>query len=312
MASKHNKHFQQRNILVMLIVVFGFVLILPKVPSFSESITTLRNADFVYVLAGILWWISTFCTAALVYVCLSKRALPYGRTVLVQVAGGFANRFAPSGTGAIATSIRYLVKQGNSVTQASTIVAINNILGFIGTVLLLSGLILWHKEPMSHYFRPTMHISVQWILLAAVFLIVSAGLLLLNRKKIFKVGSNIWKTTKGIVRNPVRLIAALLASIAITLGYALTLYSIGMAFNVHIHAVQILLVMTLGVAAASVTPTPGGIGGAELGLTAALIAVGVTSHQAITVAFTYRLITYWLALVPGFIGLQTVLRKKYI
>lgn len=312
MAHKHNKHSYRRNIMVMVLVLLGFFVILPQLSSFNESLATLRNADFVYVLFGLLWWFSTFCSAAIVYIFLSKKPLVFSKTLLVQLAGGFANRLAPSGAGAIATSIRYLVKRGYPTTQASTIVAVNNILGFVGTFILLVSLMISNGQPLSHYFRPNLQISSEWTIILGFVLVVVLGLLLLSRKKVMRVGRSIWSTAKSIAREPLRLFGALCASIAITIGYALTLYSVGLAFNVHIHAVQVLLVTTLGVAAASITPTPGGIGGAEVGLAAGLVAVGVQPHQAITVALVYRFITYWLAIIPGLISLQIALRKNYI
>jgi uncharacterized protein (TIRG00374 family) len=85
-----------------------------------------------------------------------------------------------------------------------------------------------------------------------------------------------------------------------------------LALGATLSLIQVIVVFTVGVAAASVTPTPGGIGGAEAGLAAALTGTGMTADLAISIALLYRLITYWLPIIPGFICFQYSVKKEYI
>jgi uncharacterized protein (TIRG00374 family) len=55
---------------------------------------------------------------------------------------------------------------------------------------------------------------------------------------------------------------------------------------------------------AGVVPVPGGIGVAEAGLTAGLVAVGVPEETALGAALLHRLLTYYLPAVWGFAALR--------
>jgi len=54
----------------------------------------------------------------------------------------------------------------------------------------------------------------------------------------------------------------------------------------------------------SAVPTPGGVGGLEAALTAALLGAGVAGATAAAIVVLFRLATYWLPTVPGWLFLQ--------
>lgn len=313
MATKPELHFKRRDAISVFLVLLALVVVLPRLPAFDESISTLRNADFAYVWLGLLFWLSTFFTAALVYKYLALRPLRYGTTLLIQLASGFTNRLAPLGAGIITLNISYLMKRGHSAIQAGAVVALNNILGSVGIITLLLGATTFSPSFLPHSLNINLQLSTMWKLVSVVCVLVGTGIVLLLA---FKQAKQIKAAAQLIARNasrkPLKMLLALLASMAITVGYTAALYSVCLAFNVHITAAQALFVLTLGVMAASITPTPGGIGGAEVGLVAALVAVGVSSHQALTVALMYRFLVYWLPILPGLICFQFALRKRYI
>lgn len=59
-------------------------------------------------------------------------------------------------------------------------------------------------------------------------------------------------------------------------------------------------------------PTPGGLAGVEAGLVGGFMAYGVTATAAIAIALAFRLVTYWLPIVPGAIALYVSRRQRYI
>jgi uncharacterized membrane protein YbhN (UPF0104 family) len=313
MKNKHNNNSYARNALALIVILLAFVIILPKLSSFSQSLLTLRNADFVYIGIAILLWASTFFSAALIYKLIALRPIGYGRTLLVQLSSGFTNRLAPLSAGILALNISYLVKRGHSSAQAGAIVAFNNLLGLASTVLLILCLIVFDPQSFNASVTFDLRAHVMWLEIAALIAAVSTFLLIVYGSKLLKtVGKAITLVLQSTLHRPLYLLYALAASIMITVGYAAALYTICISFNAHFSFGQALLVMTFGVLAASVTPTPGGTGGAELGLVVALMAIGITSHQALTVALLYRFLTFWLPILPGFVCFQIVLRKHYI
>jgi uncharacterized membrane protein YbhN (UPF0104 family) len=303
----------RKRVILLIVALLTLYVLVPRLSSFRNSFTTLLKADFVYIGLSIIFWLATFSFAALVYKLIAQKPLLYWRTLFIQLASGFTNRLAPLGAGAIAINTRYLVKSGHTPTQAGALVALNNLLGFIGNAILLLAAIIF--RPDSIYNTLKIHIKLSEFLVVIISLCLLFGLIIITvigSKLIHKIRQASMLLLQSVFQRPGRLFLALLASMAITAGYTLVLYAMGLAFNVHISIIQSLVVLTLGVLAATITPTPGGVGGAEAGLVAGLISINVTSHQALTVALTYRFLVYWLPILPGLAAFQFALRRRYI
>lgn len=313
MSIKLVQRSDRKRVFLLVVALLALYVFVPRFASFNDSFATLRQADFAYVGLGVGFWLATFLAAALVYKLIALRKLPYGRTLLIQAASGFTNRLTPLGAGAIAINIRYLTKRGHSAVQAGAVATLNNLLGFAGNAILLIVAIAYNPGSLNGSFK--IHFRLSSILIAVIILalLVGVGAIAVINSKLARL---IKKTTvllvQTVLRRPKHLTLALLTSMLITVCYTLVLYFMALAFNVHLSITLTLLVLTFGVLAATITPTPGGIGGAEAGLVAALIAVGVTSHQALTIALTYRFLVYWLPILPGLVCFQTALRRCYI
>ena len=76
--------------------------------------------------------------------------------------------------------------------------------------------------------------------------------------------------------------------------------------------VQLLLINMAASALSSLIPVPGGVGAAEAGLTAGLVAVGVDESTAFAIAFTHRLCTNYLPPIWGSLSLRWLERKGYV
>src|SRR6202044_892119 len=64
---------------------------------------------------------------------------------------------------------------------------------------------------------------------------------------------------------------------------------------------DLLLVYGSGVAAQSLNLTPGGLGFAEGSLSLALVAPGMTASQALAAVLLYRLASFWLVALAGWL-----------
>jgi uncharacterized protein (TIRG00374 family) len=62
---------------------------------------------------------------------------------------------------------------------------------------------------------------------------------------------------------------------------------------------------------AGLVPVPGGIGVAEAGLTAGLVAIGIPGGTALAAALIDRLLTYYLPPVWGFFALRWLVRHGF-
>jgi glycosyltransferase 2 family protein len=94
--------------------------------------------------------------------------------------------------------------------------------------------------------------------------------------------------------------------------YALTLGAVCRAHGVDVSLAELLLVNAAASAFAGLIPVPGGVGAAEAGLTAGLVALGVDDSTAFAIALTHRLCTYYLPPVWGYFSMQWLRAKAFI
>ena len=61
-----------------------------------------------------------------------------------------------------------------------------------------------------------------------------------------------------------------------------------------------------GAAVASISPTPGGLGAMEAALVAGLTAVGAPTGPAVAGVLAFRLLTFWLPILPGWLAYRAL------
>lgn len=107
-----------------------------------------------------------------------------------------------------------------------------------------------------------------------------------------------------MLRTPTKALELFGGSLLVTFTYMAALAASLAAFGADVHLVRIGFVYLAGAAVASAAPTPGGLGAMEAALVAGLTAVGVPSGQAIAGVLTFRLATFWLPTLPGWLVLR--------
>jgi undecaprenyl-diphosphatase len=75
---------------------------------------------------------------------------------------------------------------------------------------------------------------------------------------------------------------------------------------------EIGAVYLAGSVIAAAAPTPGGLGPLEAALIAGLTGIGVAGGVAVSAVLTYRLATYWLPVLPGWLSLHLLQRWNYV
>jgi undecaprenyl-diphosphatase len=63
---------------------------------------------------------------------------------------------------------------------------------------------------------------------------------------------------------------------------------------------------------AAAAPTPGGLGAMEAALVAGFTGVGLDPGVAVAAVLSYRLVTYWLPILPGWASFQHLQRRDFI
>jgi undecaprenyl-diphosphatase len=103
----------------------------------------------------------------------------------------------------------------------------------------------------------------------------------------------------AVARDPRRTASLLGASAGVTLASAVALWASVQATGGGLSLIAVLAVYLGGSALAAAAPTPGGLGAVEAGLIAGLTAVGQPASAAVTSVLVFRLVTYWLPVLPG-------------
>lgn len=313
MPKAQAKPTSYRNRIILLFAAGLFLyVVLPQIGAFKSSFTIARQADPLLITLALACSGLTYIAATNTYYLLALKKLRYLRTVLAQLASMFVNRLLPAGIGSIGANYVYLRKSKHSVSEAASVVTANNFIGLIGHLILSVVLLILFSDQL-----PNIHVSNLTKNLPIILMGSALGVLILfviaKKNSTFKARLN--DTILQLVaykHHPLKILSALISSISLTLFSIACLYFCMLSLDVNLSFVVVMLIFTLGVAAGTVTPTPGGLGGVEAGLIAGFIAAGVSAPTAFAIALTYRFIHYWISLVTGGIAFIACRRRGYM
>ena len=260
-----------------------------------------------------LWWLQK----------LALPSAPMSGVIDSQLAGNALSKIAPGG-GAVGAALQYkmLVERGVERGRAVTAITAVNLLTF-ALVLALPVLALpaLLTGSTNDQLQETGLISLGIFVVLAVV----ATMLILREDLLRAIGRVVERMLNRIrrrheptrtlpdrlVRERDRLTAALgpnrwRALIACTGRWAfdfLILVAALAAVGSYPTPGLVLLAFCAAQVLAQIPVTPGGLGFVEAGLTATLALAGVAAGDAVLATFAYRLMTYWLPLPLGLVGL---------
>jgi len=289
----------RRYLLSAALLVIALYVLVPQLGGFKSSWHLLRHPSLSWTVVALSLTALTYLAAAATYCLLAFRPLRYSRTVLVQLAAMFINRLLPGGIGALGANYAYLRRARHSVTQASAVVVINNLLGALGHGLLLAGTLAVFSGQMAVEPRDSQSESLLVRAVVGIVVLLAILAMVFGRRKFASKATEVRDQLLSYRQRPWRLPVALVSSVFLTLCNVLCLAACALALGVHLPFAAILLVFSFGIGAGTATPTPGGLGGFEAALTAGFIAYEVTSPAALAVALLYRLVSYWIPLLFG-------------
>lgn len=299
---------------VLRIVIVGLLiyLLVAGFGGLSLSLSAIVGADPIYIGLAMLAIFGSYIAAAMTYMFLSPRKLRFIPSLIVQLAGCLVNRLFPAGLGGLGINTMYLGKRGLSLPLAAAVVAMNTFLGFVGNALLLVLVIIFGRLPSVQLKLPPL--PSQPLIFIGLAVLIAMLLMMLKRHISHRLRLSLRDAVKYLrtaALRPLRTLMALGSSMTLTALHALGLYLVLHAVGVPQPWGAALLAVSVGSAAGAAVPTPGGLGGAEAGIAAVLIAFGVSADNAVAAALVYRGITYWLPLLPGYLALR-VAESRYL
>ena len=249
---------------------------------------------------------------------VSPKPVPVGITTIEQFAIGFINIAVPSAAGRVATNTRYFEKFGINAVTSTTTGVITGFIGFIAQAILVVLTILVGAGSIDFSEMEGGGGAIRLLGMALIGFVVVFIVVALVPKwrhwaedKIRKPLSQMGDALKTI-KNPRVAIEALASSMGTEIlygaGFAMCVLAVGGSITLG-EAVFINVTVSLF---AGLMPVPGGVGVAEAGMTAGLTAIGIDSDTAVAAVIIYRMISYYLPPLWGYISLQWLTRHDYL
>jgi len=314
---KHHPHLKKRAILefVGLSVLIGFVIFQREL--LQESFSTVLKVEILWflLLLGCYWLLLPLTAMSYRIITPKPDRINFFNTILAHLAGAGPGRIIPGGIGNLSISALHLKKSGLTIEQAIGVVITNNIFGLITNSILFIGVLIIRPETTKAL---TENISSQQILIAlGIFTILIVLIQWLmharsTKKEINKTAKQWKKIFVQFITHPSRVTTVTLLAVAIAIIHTFMLDLSAFALNVNLSFVDALIALSFGVVVGSIFPTPGGVGGVEAGVSAALIVLGYDAATAASVAVLFRVATYWQPLIPGTLAYLYLREKRLI
>ncbi len=301
-----------RKLVVLVAITVGTFMLLRDAGTLRLALASLPHANPIGLLLTGVFGALTYPAAAVALTAASGCPLPLARTAAAQLAAACTNRIAPAGIGGMATNVRYLEGNGVPRSQALTAIGITSIASFcVHTIAMIAALALVHR-PVGALMSATPAILPAPALLAGVIVATAVGTFVARR---FGTRAKValresCATVGSMCADPGRLARMLAGTIGVTFGHGFAFVAAVTACGVHLGVMTLLSVFLAGSAAASVAPTPGGLGALEAAFVAGLTTLGSPAVPALAGVLTYRLITYWLPILPGAVALGILRRGE--
>ncbi|MFG2591414.1 lysylphosphatidylglycerol synthase domain-containing protein [Streptomyces sp. NPDC048438] len=279
--------------------------------------TVVEQAEWGWVAAALGFSALSYVAAAMSLLGFVPERVPFGKTVLAQVAGSFVKIVAPAAVGGVALNTRFLQRAGVRPGLAVASVGASQLFG-LGCHILLLALFgyLTGTEKTPDSLTPSRTV-IAGLLTVAVLVLVVTAIPFLRKFVVTRVRSlfaGVVPRMLDVVQRPQKLVTGIGGMLLLTGLFVLCLDASIRAFSgpdvPQLSYASIAVVFLAGNAIGSAAPTPGGMGAVEGALTLGLIAVGLPKEVAAPAVLLYRVMTLWLPVLPGWICFNQLTRKE--
>ncbi|GAA3857117.1 lysylphosphatidylglycerol synthase domain-containing protein [Streptomyces sedi] len=307
------ERIRPRTLVSLIAAVFaGYFLTSQLINPEFQRVWDDANWGWVIVAAG--FSALTYFAAAISLLGFVPEKVNYPRTVLAQVAGSFVKLVAPAAIGGAALNARFLQRQGLRPGHAVASVGASQLFGLSSHVLLL--LTFGYLTGTEHTPNlPQDRTVIAGLLTVAVAALIITAVPTLRKailERVRTLFAGVVPRMLDVVQRPKKLLAGIGGMLLMTLAFVMCLDASLRAFGWELSYPTIAVVFLAGNALGSAAPTPGGIGAIELTLSAGLTAFGVPPQVALGAVLLFRLMTFWLPVLPGWLAFTQLTRKEAI
>lgn len=278
--------------------------------------TTISEARWGWVGAALAFSALTYFAAAMSLLGFVPERVPFLRTVLAQVAGSFVKLVAPAAVGGVALNTRFLQRAGIRPGLAVASVGASQLFGLASHILLLLSFGYLTGTEKTPEMTPSRTVIAGLLTVAVLVLVVTAVPFLRKfvATRVRALFAGVVPRMLDVLQRPQKLLTGIGGMLLLTGCFVMCLDASIRAFGggEAISYASIAVVFLAGNALGSAAPTPGGIGAVETTLTLGLIAAGVDNQVAFSAVLLFRVMTFWLPVLPGWISFNFLTRKEAI
>ncbi len=310
------RRVRPRTLLAVAAAAGAFYFLLPKLAQVGGSWQALQSAQWAWLPVVIAASALTYVASAISMLGGVPGRVALWPTVLTQAASSFINRVSPANVGGMALNARYLQKSGVDPAAGVAAVGVNSLAGALVHLVLIVIFFAWSGRGLAKAFKLP---SGSKILLIVALVVAVVGIVLASRqgrrfaaRRLLPALQSSAVSLRNVAASPVKLTMLFAGSALVTLAYIGGLEASVQAFGGGAGIVEIGAVYLGAAAIAAVAPTPGGLGAIEAALVAGLTGIGISSGAAVSAVLTYRLATYWLPVLPGWLAWRHLQRRGYV
>jgi uncharacterized protein (TIRG00374 family) len=305
-----------RTIFTIVILAAVTYLLVPQLTDLPGIVARVKAADWAWLAPLILASALSYVGAGVSILGAVANRVPVVPTFIAQIASSFASKLAPAAVGGMALNVRYLEKSGVDAAAAATGVGLNTVVGLIVHISMLMLFLVWAGRSAfgSISFPNPRHLLyglAAVVVLAIISLAVPAVRQIL-RGKAWPIIKRAAKSLASVARRPDKLALLAGGSFIVTMSYILAVFFAVRAFGAHLAFPKVGVIYVLGATVATVAPTPGGLGAMEAALISGFAAAGVPHAIGVPSVFLYRLATFWLPILPGWLCFRWLKRNDYL
>lgn len=284
----------------------------------AELWSTVGDASWEWIVVAFIAAQLPRLTQAVSTLGSAPAPLPFGPVYAMQLATGYMNVALPSNLARMAVSIRFFQRQGLSAAVAVTSGTIDSFASTVVQAVLLGVLLIFSESSLALSFPVPSGGTLTLVLIVAGLVLVSVSLIVAIRRIREAIAGNVrrwWPEVRAALANlraAHKLALLVLGSLATEVLFAAALGLFARSLGYDISLAELLVINISVSLLGSLVPVPGNIGVAEFGLTIGLVSAGMTDETALAAVLLYRISTFYLPPVWGFVAMLWLQRSRFL
>ncbi|MFD8547538.1 flippase-like domain-containing protein [Streptomyces sp. NPDC059649] len=294
---------------------FAVYLLLSQLTNFNLG-DVVSEAQWVWVLVAMFFSATTYIAAAMSLLGFVTEKVSFVRTVIAQIAGNFVKLVAPAAIGGVALNTRFLQRAGVRPGLAVASVGASQLFGLGSHILLLLAFGYLTGTEQTQDISPSRTVIAGLLTVAVLVLVVTAVPVLRKfvSTRVRSLFAGVVPRMLDILQRPRKLVTGIGGMLLLTAANVMCLDASIRAFGGgdKISYASIAVAFLAGNALGSAAPTPGGVGAVEGALITALTIAGLPGDTAFPAVLLFRLMVFWLPVLPGWLAFTYLTRKGEI